>query len=135
MLVSPERQRRIAECKVRAGAVNYIKLRNLIESMTISLSNWFIIYPQKEKEIIKSEFEKLNLKDFSVSIIIIKDNLSKKEEDEYVAFINKNLKYNGHINTSSETKLIDTIESMSGVKNDDLYILKNGRIIHKKLIF
>ena len=103
--------------------------------MAISLNNWFIIYPHKDKKIIKKEFEKLKLKEFTVSIIIINNNLSEKEEDEYIEFINKNLKYNGYVDASPDKNLIDAVESMGGVENDDLYIFKKGKIIHKKLIF
>ncbi|MBW2969647.1 hypothetical protein KY319_00825 [Candidatus Woesearchaeota archaeon] len=91
--------------------------------------NWFVIYPQKNKEIIKQEFDKLQLKDFEVGVIII------DAADEYVEFVNKNLKYTGHINTSSVENLLDTIESMGGVDDDDLYVLKNGKITHKKVKF
>ncbi len=98
-------------------------------------NNWFIIYPHKDKTIIKAEFEKLKLKEFEVNIIIVNDNISKKEANEYVEFINKNLKYSGLINTSSDTKLIDTIENLGGVDNDVLYIFKDGKITSKNLTF
>ena len=97
--------------------------------------NWFIIYPQKNKEIIKTEFEKLNLEKSSVGIIIIKDNLFKEEENEYVKFINKNLKYNSQICTSSELDLGEIIEEKGGADEDDLYFFKDGKVIHKKLYF
>jgi hypothetical protein len=68
-------------------------------------------------------------------IILINDKLSEAEEDKYVDFINNNIGYNGHINTSPEKGILATIENMSGIEGDDIFIVKDNKVVHRKVRF
>ncbi|MBU2523013.1 MAG: hypothetical protein KKE23_01840 [Nanoarchaeota archaeon] len=96
--------------------------------------NWFVIFPYKNMEMIKKVYEELKLLNFTTSIIVINDDLSEKQEIIYTSFINKSLKYNGFIGSSSshEKHILETIEDMGGCDGDELYIFKDGKLIHKK---
>ena len=96
--------------------------------------NWVVIYPHENenKDKIKEEYEKLKLVDFTVKVIVINDNIFEKQEDEYVNFINKNIEYTGHIDVSKESELMATIEKMGGIDNEDVYLIKDNKTVHKK---
>jgi hypothetical protein len=99
----------------------------------MEFKNWVVIYPHKDKNKIKEEYDKLKLRNFTVSIVIINDTLSEKEKDEYVNFVNKNIKYSGQIEVTKESELMIVIEKMSGVNDEALYLIKNGKISYKKI--
>lgn len=97
------------------------------------MTNWFVIYPCKDKKLIKEEFEKLKLRDFETNIIILDNGISKKDIQEYVKFAKDNLAYSGYIESSSEKDLLNKIEEMSGTPEDSLFVLKNGKVSKKKV--
>lgn len=100
-----------------------------------NVCNWFVIYPYKDLEMVKKVYEELNLLQFTTSVIIINDDLSEQQELIYISFVNRVLKYNGHVASSSsdEKYLMQTIEDMGGCDGDELYIFKKGKLVHKKV--
>lgn len=97
--------------------------------------NWFVIFPYKELETIKKKYEELKLPDFTTSIIIINEELSEEQEMAYISFVNKALKFNGHVGSShsDEKSIMQAIEDMGGNEGEGLYIFKNGKVSHKKV--
>jgi len=100
-----------------------------------NVCNWFVIYPYKDLEMIKKVYDELNLLEFTTSVIIINDDISEKQELMYISFVNRALKYNGHVasSPSDEKQLMQTIEDMGGCDGDELYIFKKGKLVHKKV--
>ena len=97
--------------------------------------NWFVIFPYKELEMIKKCYEELGLPDFTTSIIIVNDDLSEEQEMAYISFVNKALRFNGHIGSSKSDgkSIMQTVEDMGGSDGEELYVFKEGKVSHKKV--
>ena len=103
--------------------------------MAQSFQNWLIIYPHDNNDVIKKLIDLLKLQDFTISIIIVDDYLSKKQVAEYVQYVNSNIKYSGLIASCPAKKTLETMEGLSATERDCLFILRDGKIRKERVRF